>query len=341
MADDLTNKSKSFWERPEGTTGMIAMALGAVGLWVALPTLLAFMTGLVALLGQTIAAICLALVLGAILFLVTNTRVRTLVSYMFKSAMRAVTGVFVEIDPIGIMKSYIDDLRKKRETMLGAREKLNGQITILKKKIKDNEAGYDQAMAMAKQAHDKGIQSAFSVQSRQAGRLQKLNQESFGPLLVQMEVHKRALDKYYEVTGTVIDDLKNEVDAQQTQREMMLSSYGAMRAAKSILLGGTDQRELFDQALEFVVNDYGMKMGEIDNFIDSSRGFVDSLDMQNGMYEENALKKLQEWEQRADSVLLGTGGKQQMLEQATNTSSVNLGIGIPATSAVDYSKLIK
>ncbi len=35
---------------------MIALALGGVGLYAALPTLLAFMTGVVALLGQTIAA---------------------------------------------------------------------------------------------------------------------------------------------------------------------------------------------------------------------------------------------------------------------------------------------
>uniref|UniRef100_UPI00388F9EDD hypothetical protein n=1 Tax=Acinetobacter sp. TaxID=472 RepID=UPI00388F9EDD len=111
-----------------------------------------------------------------------------------------------------------------------------------------------------------------------------------------------------------------------------------MSTAKKILMGGTDQKELFDQAMEYVVNDYGMKMGEIENFIENSKGFVEGLDLQNGVYEESALKKLQEWENKADSILLGSH-KQQMLEQQINTSTLNQGIGVPAAQ-FDYSQLL-
>lgn len=143
------SKKKSFWQRPEGTTGMIFMAIGGVALYAALPTLLVFMTGLVALLGKTIAAVALASVLGGIFYLATNKRVRTLVSYMFRSAMRKVTGLFVEIDPIGIMKSYIEDLVKKREQMGEARGQLSGQITLLKKQILTNAADYERAVVVS------------------------------------------------------------------------------------------------------------------------------------------------------------------------------------------------
>ena len=339
MLSEDTSKTKSFWERPEGTTGMIALALGGVGLWAALPALLAFMTGLVALLGQTIAAVCLALVLGALLFLITNKKVQTLVSYIFKSGMRKVTGIIVEIDPIGIMKNYIEDLIKKREIMATSRDRLKGQLAVLERQINQNASEYETAMARAKVAHDKGHGGVFSVNSRQAGRLEKLNKESLGPLKLQMDVHLRALNKYYEVTGTVIDDLRNEVKAREIERKMILESHSAMKAAKSILMGGTDQKELFDQAMEFVVEDFGMKMGEIDSFIENSKGFVEGLDIQNGVYEAEAMKKLQEWEQKADSILLGSQ-KQAMLEHVTNTSTINLGITVPAAQQVDYSKLI-
>ena len=291
--EDTNAKRKSFWARPEGTTGMLALAGGAVGLWLALPALLAFTAGLVTLLGQTITVVVLCLVLGAILYLVTNKKVQTLVSYMFKSAMRKVTGAFVEIDPIGIMKSYVEDLRKKRESMLESKEKLKGQITVLEKQIDKNDKGYDNAMSLAAEAKKRDMNSQVQVQSRQAGRLQKLNESSFKPLLLQMQVHMRALNKYYEVTGTVIDDLNNEVEARKIEREMIMASYSAMSAAKKILMGGSDQKELFDQAMEFVVEDYGMKMGEIDSFIENSKGFVEGLDLQNGVYEADALEKLQ------------------------------------------------
>jgi hypothetical protein len=323
---------KSFWSRPEGTTGMLAIGAGVVGLYFALPTLIAFMAGMAALLGHTIAVVALCAVLAAMLFVLTNKKFLTLCSYMFKSAMRKITGLFVEIDPIGIMKSYIEDLIKKREGMDSSRSKLKGQISVLKKKINDNATGYDRAMSMASLAKDKGNTGVLAVQSRQAGRLERLNKESFGPLLAQMEVHLRALDKYYEVTGTVIDDLGNEVEARKMEREMIMASYSAMSAAKKILMGGTDEKELFDQAMEFVVNDFGMKMGEIDSFIEG-------LDMQNGVYEADALKKLQAWEAKADSILLGNG-KAQLLETTLNTSTINLGIGIPAAQVVDYDSLI-
>lgn len=340
MLQDDTNKTKSFWARPEGTTGMLFLAVAGVGLYAALPMLLAFMTGVVALLGKTIAAVCLALVLGGLLYVITNKKVQTLVSYIFKSAMRKVTGAFVEIDPIGIMKSYIEDLIKKREVMATSRDKLRGQLVVLDKQIQKNQTEYDSAMATAQVAHQKGNQSVFSVNSRQAGRLEKLNKESLGPLKLQMEVHLRALNKYYEVTGTVIDDLKNEVKAREIERKMILESHSAMKAAKAILQGGTDQKELFDQAMEFVVEDFGMKMGEIDSFIENSKGFVEGLDMQNGVFEAEALKKLQAWEQKADSILLGNS-KQQLLEHSTVQSPVFTSIGAPAATHVDYSQLIK
>ena len=340
MALDLQDqKTKSFWERPEGTTGMLAIAAGLVGLWFAAGPLLAFVTTLTALVGQTIMLVILGVTLFLLLNIIMNKKVQLLVRYAFKSAMRKITGLFVEIDPIGIMKSYIEDLIEKRETMARSRDKLRGQLTVLEKQINSNNSDYERSMAMAQKAHETGNSGQFSVQSRQAGRLEKLNKESLVPLFNQLQIHLRALNKYYDVTGTVIDDLKNEVKAREIERKMILESHSAMKAAKAILMGGTDAKELFDQAMEFVVEDFGMKMGEIDSFIENSKGFVESLDMQNGVYEADALKKLQAWEAKADSILLGNQ-KAALLENTASTSIIATQIGVPSPVSVDYSELL-
>lgn len=341
MLNSPETPKKSFWARPEGTTGMLFLAAAGVGLYAALPALLAFTAGLMTLLGQTIAVVVLCAVLGALLYILTNKKFLTLCSYIFKSAMRKVTGVFVEIDPIGIMKSYVEDLKDKRETMGVSRDKLNGQITVLEGQIRKNVNDLNNAMALAKVAHEKGNTGVFSTNSRQAGRLEKLNKESFGPMLLQLQVHLKAINKYYEVTGTVIDDLSNEVKAREIERKMILASHSAMKAAKAILQGGTDQKELFDQAMEFVVEDYGMKMGEIDSFIENSKSFVEGLDIQNGVYEADAFEKLKAWEKKADSILLGNE-KQHMLEQATMNSGINLGVQVPAamSTQIDYAAIL-
>ena len=337
MQDEF--KPKSFWERPEGTTGMLT--IGGIGLAVFLSAdfLISLFGKIITMLGQGIAIAVLGSVLFGFIMIVTNKKFQTLISYGFKSVMRMITGAFVEIDPIGIMKSYIEDLKGKRETMEISIGKLRGQISVCEKQVKDYDVEYERQMATVKVARDQGKQNALTVAARQAGRLEKLNKESLRPLLLQMQVHLKALNKYYEVTGTVIDDLGNEVRAQEIQRKMIQESHSAMSTAKKILMGGTDQRELFDQAMEFVVNDYGMKMGEIENFIENSKGFVEGLDLQNGVYEADALAKLQEWENKADSILLGNG-KAQMLEQSMNNSILNNGIGAPAAQQFDFSKLL-
>lgn len=332
-------KSKSFWERPEGTTGMFALALGGVGLWFAAPAILAFVTTLTAIVGQTFMLAILGTGLFLFLNIVFNKKVQTLVRYMFKSAMRWITKWWVEIDPIGIMKNYISDLIEKRDVMASSREKLNGQIMVLDRQIKKNNTEYENSMSMAAVANQKGNASVFGVQSRQAGRLEKLNKESLVPLLTQLQVHLRALNKYYDVTGTVIEDLKNEVKAREIEREMILASHTAMKAAKAILSGGTDAKELFDTAMEFVVEDFGMKLGEIDSFIENSKGFVEGLDMQNGVYEAEALKKLQAWESKADSILLGNT-KAQLLENNATSSIALTKINSTAPIDADYAKLL-
>lgn len=335
---ELNDKVKSFWERPEGLTGMITLGLGGLGLYFAGDFLISLFGKAITLLGQAITITILGAVLFVIVMILSNPKFQTLISYIFKSAMRKVTGIFVEIDPIGIMKSYIDDLKDKREDMGTARDKLQGQIRITQGQIDKNAEDANKAMKMVKVANDQGMKSALTVNARQAGRLEALNNQKLIPLLQQMKLHKLALDKYYEVTGTVIEDLQNEVAVREQERAAILASYTAMKLAKKIINGGTDERELFDQAMEFVVNDYGMKMGEIESFMENSKGFVDGLDLQNGVYEEEAMARLQEWEKRADSILLDTSSKQQLLEARSSTTLDGLSIVQPAT--VDYHQLL-
>jgi hypothetical protein len=217
-------------------------------------------------------------------------------------------------------------------------QKLASQVTICEGKIKANAGKYENAMSMAAEAKRRQLQGQFTVNARQAGRLEQLNNETLVPLLKTMELNLRALRKYREVTDTVILDITNEVAAASDRRDAILASYSAIQSAKRIMNGDADKRELFDQAMEFVVQDYGMKLGEIENFMDTSKGFVEGLDLQNGVFEADAMKKLQQWEQRADSLLLGDT-KRLMLEQSMAVPTPDYA---PVTiDAVDYSRFLK
>jgi hypothetical protein len=313
----MENQTKSFWSRPEGTTGMITLAGVGVGLFFLLKIFGDAIVGVlntgIDILGKGIAFTCLAVLLGAILYIVTNSKVQTLVRYMFKSIMRALTGTFVEIDPIGIMKGYIDDLKKKLLIINDSIDKLNGQIKILDRQIQENAKASQDALQTAKVAREQGKAAAFTVNSRKNGRLEKSN-ETLGSLLATLKLHYRALNKYKEASEVTIEDIASEVEVKEKERIAIRASWTAMRAARAILKGDDDARELFNQAMEYTAADYGNKLGEIENFMESSQSFIETLDLKNGVYEADALDRIKAWEDKADSILLGDQ-KRIMIEQ--------------------------
>lgn len=331
--NSLNTKAKSFWERKEGTTGMIAIGLAGLGVFLSLDFLTAVLGKLILVLGQTITIISLGGVLFAMYLILSNKRVRTLGSYMFKSVMRAITGWFVEIDPIGIMRNYIAESKKKREVMNESIAKLRGQIKLCEKSIIDNEQVYNNSMAEYKVATQKGLTTAQTLAARQAERMQKVNEQNLKPIHAQMSAHLRALSKYYEATDVIIKDMEQEVETQHNLREMMKASYGAMSMAKKIMQGG-EERELYDMAMENSVMDFGMKLGEIENFMENSKGFIESLDIANGVADAKAMDRLREWEAQAESLVLGNEKRHLIEQQPTQ------GFVIPAPKSVDYVDLL-
>src|ERR1700739_2350063 len=86
-------KPKTFWERPEGVTGQI------VGV------------SLIAGAGYLLYKLLPAII--AMLYVITDRRFWRLGSYLYRNMMRKITQVFVEIDPIGVMRTYVSELEKK------------------------------------------------------------------------------------------------------------------------------------------------------------------------------------------------------------------------------------
>ena len=60
---------------------------------------------------------------------------------MFKSAMRWITGLFIKIDPISILKGYVEELKSNLKSMRKQIYKLRGQKHKLKEMIINNQKG--------------------------------------------------------------------------------------------------------------------------------------------------------------------------------------------------------
>jgi hypothetical protein len=298
---ESTESTKSFFQRPEGKTGAIVGLLLAIAGGMALFTVL---PAIILLLENTLYATFLAGSLAFIVFLISDKKVRALASYGYKAVMRAITGFIVEIDPIGILKGYLSDLKDSLGNMDKSIANLAGQIRKLKNLIDKNEEERQHSLMMVEQAKNKTeMKNVFILQARQAGRLQKSNLTLQG-LLNKMEMLKRVVSKMREAAVFMIQDIGGEVEVKSQERAAIQAGYSAFTSAKKIIAGESDQRELFDQAMEKLADDYAMKVGEIENFMEMSDGFIKGVDLENGVYEADALVQLDEWEKKSSQLLL-------------------------------------
>lgn len=298
-------KPKSFWQKPEGTTGAIFLMaiIGGIAF-----LLFKYSAAILAMLSNTLGIVALLAVLGVIIYMVLDPKWRTLVSYMYKSVMRWITGVFVTIDPIGILKNYISDLQDNLQKMGTQIGNLKGQMRKLATMVDENNREINNSMLIAKKAKEQSNESAMLLASRKAARLQESN-EKYTALHNKMSILYRVLTKMYANSEILIEDTTDQVKVKEQERKAIRASHSAMRSAMSIIKGDADKRAMFDQAMEVIADDVANKVGEMERFMEMSSNFMNSIDLQNGVFEEQGLKMLEEYEK--NSTLLLLGGKEK------------------------------
>ncbi len=308
---------KSFWSKPEGVTGAIVLAAGLIGGGLFLS---AFLGPILLALQTTIGLVIALMVLAAIVYMALDPKVRNLVGYMYKSLMRWVTGLFIQMDPIGILKSYVDDLKDNLRKMNRQINQLRGQMQKLKELIVNNRRQIESNLTLASKAREKKKQNVMILKSRKAGRLKESNVR-LEDLYKKMEVLYRVLTKMYENSEILAEDIKDQVDIKEQERKAIRASNSAMKSAMSVISGDPDKRAMFDQAMEAVTDDVANKVGEMERFMEMSANFMESVDLQNGVFEEEGMKMLEKWEREGVSLILG-GEKDDLITQANNEEDV-------------------
>jgi predicted nucleic acid-binding Zn-ribbon protein len=304
-------KPKSFWSRPEGTTGAIFMIaiLGLLGY-----AFVTFLPALIALAANTLYLALMIVALVAILYMVLDPKMRTLVWYMYKSVMRWLTGMFVTIDPIGILKNYIEDLEDNLTKMRKQIGVLRGQMRQMSTLMDDNNKEIDNNMRLAAAARDADKDQQMLLASRKAARLKESN-EKYATLHQKMEILYRILTKMHSNSEVLLEDTKDQVKVKEVERKAIRTSHSAMKSAMSVISGDPDKRAMFDAAMDAITEDVANKVGEMENFMEMSSKLMDSIDLQNGMFEDQGMQMLEEWEKKSTLMLMeGTGGKSEGLD---------------------------
>jgi phage shock protein A len=286
-----TSKIKSFWEKPEGNTGMIVIGSLIVGGGILVLKNIEFLIGL----AQN--AIYFGFLLGVIgvsVAALMNPRFRFLCSSMFQSAMRALTGIWIAVDPIGILKNYLIEMTKKLKMIGGYITQLSGQVGKVSRDIEGRKKKVEEYMRTAAAAKKRNDMETAGLQGTFAAR----EIEFIERRQVSLEKMERTLEILKKMEGRLnilYQDTENQVQMLTDEYEAVKASYKAMKGAEA-LINGDEAKALFDQACQYVTDDIGMKLGEMDRFMEQAKGSLTTMDLKQDVLNDKGLELLANWE---------------------------------------------
>jgi hypothetical protein len=330
---------KSFWKKPEGTPGMILMGLaalaGAVGLYFALPFL-------ITLVSNTIELGILAGVLAAMVYVVMNGTVQALAKNIFQSICRGIARTYTTIDPIGILRNQLDDMKKAKEELDETVQKFAGSYNNLKsniarknQQIMDFKAKADAAGRMLQSKTDPLERERIQLEQQTFLQNAGMVMQTQGQLQALADQTKDMLDKFRhwsQISDAKIQRTGFQVELLAEQRTMVLAAKRTLGIGMRLLKGDPEQLKLVDGAIEYLQEDAAQTLGEIEEFNRYSDKLLTDIDIENNANAEVARAKFAEMgsklEASANRPDVGSAAIQQL--QAA-LAQANSPISIPTT----------
>ncbi len=292
-ATDADDAKRSYWSKPEGIVSLLLLAaIGAVGLtyFNRIVEFLIRVTENTLYLGFLLAALAL------LIFLFTSKDVRTAVFFLWKSFTRGLAGTVIQLNPIAIMKIYIDDLKEKRQKMQGQIDTLAGQLVKLNKKINENNDAIKQKFAEANKANSisdrPGMKEAAHLATIEGAGLQQMN-EKLLPLQRNIQMVLAFMEKVNTSADYLIKETEIKVKLKEIEYNIVKESSNALKTAVSIFKGNPDKKFYFDESMEYIQDDMSQKLGEMKRAMDLSMDFINGVDIQNGILTDKGQAMLE------------------------------------------------
>lgn len=296
--ENYEERKKSFWKKPEGIGAMILLVIGAVAVAFSASAIIAFISSILA---SVVGIVVLGFVGALIIFAWRDERLRTSIRYVMKSWMKKLAGaVGVKTNPIAILEGYVDDLKKKRVKMVKGRKTMMRQIANVEGKKQKRQAQFDNFKDLALVARKKGDEH---LAARNAGKAQQLDSviSKYKAMVDKMSFLLKVIQRMEKASDTMIEEISFKVEIKKEEYEMMKTSHGVISDAWAIVKGGTSQKQLYDEAWDYVTEQTEFRVMDMENMLHGMQDFMDNVDLQNEASLEKGLAKLDEWEKNLNN----------------------------------------
>jgi len=213
-----------------------------------------------------------------------------------KSWMKNLAGaVGVKTNPIAILEGYVDDLKKKRIKMVKGRKVMMRQISNVEGKRQKRSEEYEEYKSLALAARKRGDKT---LEGRNAGRAIQLETiiQKYQAMVDKMSFLLKVIKRMEKASDTMISEISFKVGLKKEEYEMMKTSHGVISDAWAIVKGGTSQKQLYDEAWDYVTEQTEFRVMDMENMLHGMQDFMDNVDLKNEASLEKGLIKLDEWE---------------------------------------------
>jgi hypothetical protein len=292
MANEMSTvakKAKSFWDTKEGTTGMV-IGLGIFGaIGYGAYKIMPFLANLMENTFYTILFGGLSVALFYILVIDGTLRNRAWLAY--RLMMRALTYSIISYDPVGVLREISKKAWERFQHIDECRIKVNGQVKQLEETIR---GFYKDQKSLTTEATTWQSRGDMDKARSAASKLGRLNEA-----IARLEsAAKRTQGFYTQLTRAqkAAEQIRENVDFEiglvEREYKATTAAHTAWKMVREAFKGGSELDALEQDALAFLAEDYGNKLGEIDSFMEDSMKYIDNVDMQNAGFAEDGFKML-------------------------------------------------
>jgi len=294
--NDVTTPTESFWNKKEGKLGKWLLIITALAVGLAVT---ANFWALLALATMSLLHTGLAVAALVLLYAVMTS---STTQVMYRVAMYNLAGLVVTVDPIGIAKEHILEMKKSLDKMTVHLQKLQGKLQGLYHEIKENEGEIENQRKLFNQAQKRSLPSDTKVMrlaSEKVGMLDQSN-KTLTDMAKNVELMARRLNEMHSAAEFTIESTEAKVTIQEKTWKILKEASSAMSSAMSVYKGNPDERAIFERSMQQMADDISMKVGEMKTWTEQTEAIVNSSNLQRDILSDEGLQKLL----NTDSVLL-------------------------------------
>jgi hypothetical protein len=243
------------------------------------------------------------LAVGLIYAFVIDGTLRNRMWLMYKLMMRALTYSIIKYDPFGVLRETQAQAKERIKTVDECRVEVKKQVGIVTNTLEGFKRDRDQLQGEANwlRTHN-GSQAEIDNRAMKLGKIADAITRMTKTYTLTQGFYEQ-LTKAFEALKTIDGNIDFEINLREREYKAATASNTAWRAVKAAFNGSDQMDELRNDALAFLAEDYGAKIGEIESFMEDSQKFIASVDLQNAIYTDSGMKMLEDLTARDLSVV--------------------------------------